>query len=88
MQDSDNFDATASRPAVKNDMLARGEFAVPITDLVTSLTLARIFRQVIKRTVQQSKVMTALFTPPAFLRITANLTKILKSLPGKQELWH
>ena len=80
MQDADNFDATGSLLLVKNDLLAGREFAVPRTDLVTPLPLIRILRQGMETSVQQGKVVTALLSPPAFLRITTNLTQILKRL--------
>ena len=82
MQNADNFYGISRLLAIKNDMPSGREFAVPGTDLVTPLTLVRILRQGMERTVQQSKVMTTLFTPPTFLRITTNLAKILKCLFG------
>jgi hypothetical protein len=80
MQDADNFDATGSLLAVKNDMPAGRNFAVPSTDLVTPLALIRILRQGMEISVQQGKVVTALISSPAFLRITTNFAKILKRL--------
>jgi hypothetical protein len=80
MQDADNFDATGSLLAVKNDMLAGRKFAVLRTDLVTPLPLIRILRQGMETSVQQGKVVTALLSPPAFLRITTNRAQILKRL--------
>ncbi len=82
MQNADNFYGTSRLLAIKNDMPAGREFAIPGTDLVTLLTLVRILRQSMERTVQQSKVMTTLFTPPALLRITTNLAKVIKCLFG------
>jgi hypothetical protein len=69
-------------------MPARGEFPVTHADLITSLTLARVLPQGMKTTVQQGKVLTPPLASPLLLGITANLTKILKSLPGKREVWH
>ncbi len=80
MQNADDFDANGSLFAVKDEVLTCGKFAVPGTDLVTTLALLRVFCQSMETAVQQGKVVTALASPPMFLSIATSLAQILKGL--------
>ncbi|MDD5033198.1 MAG: hypothetical protein PHE55_00440 [Methylococcaceae bacterium] len=85
MKNADNFNLSAGRKMVKNEMPTDPAFAVTLPNLAAIETLSGIISDLVEGLVQQSKIPIPLIPSPLVLSVAGNRLEIIQGFPRQDE---